>query len=163
MNQDTRSHDKLRFLLRVVGKEISHLDYAAEQAFSDGISIERMQTLEHDQALALIIEAFVSRFCRLQDTIGDKLLPAVLTALGEQPAALLINLDKAERYGWLESVEQWMLLRQIRNQMIHEYMEDVQKFTDAIQTAHASLNILKNMADKLKDVCQQHLLVTKSR
>ena len=39
------------------------------------------------------VEAFVSRFCRLQDTLGDKLLPALLKALGEPDRALLINLE----------------------------------------------------------------------
>ena len=115
MRQTIPSQERLRFLLRVIEKEITHLDYAAQQAFSGGISVERMASLNDDPALALKVEAFVSRFCRLQDTLGDKLLPSVLIALGEPPAAQLINLDKAERFGWLNSAEQWLQLRQLRN------------------------------------------------
>jgi hypothetical protein len=156
----TPAHDRLRFLLRVVSKEIDHLNYASEQAFSDGISVERMATLDNDPALALKVEAFVSRFCRLQDTLGDKLLPAVLAALGEPSAAHLINLDKAERFGWLDSAEQWMLLRQLRNQMIHEYIDDVQTFADAIQLAHQNQPLLHKLAHQLAEVCQKDIFPT---
>lgn len=40
-------------------------------------------------------------FWRLQDTIGDKLIPALLRALGEPQGAVIDNLDRAERLGWL--------------------------------------------------------------
>jgi len=152
------SRERLRFLLRVVDRGIAHLNYAAEQTFSGGISVERMASLNNNPELALKVEAFVSRFCRLQDTLGDKLLPAVLTALGEQPAAYLINLDKAERFGWLDSAEQWMLLRQLRNQMIHEYIEDIQTFTDAIQTAWQNQPRLLQFAHQLAEVCHTEIL-----
>ena len=42
------------------------------------------------------VEAFVSRFGRLQDTLGDKLLPLYLQALGERRGATIDNLDRAE-------------------------------------------------------------------
>lgn len=153
------SHERLRFLLRVIEKEITHLDYAAQQAFSGGITVERMASLNDDPALALKVEAFVSRFCRLQDTLGDKLLPAVLTALGEPPAAHLINLDKAERFGWLNSAEQWLQLRQLRNQMIHEYIEDIQTFTDAIQIAYQNQSLLRQFAHTIAKVCRTDIFV----
>lgn len=150
-------HERLRFLLRVIDKEVKHLDYAARQAFSEGVSVARMASLDDDPALALQVEAFVSRFCRLQDTLGDKLLPAVLSALGEPPAAHLINLDKAERFGWLDSAEKWLQMRQLRNQMIHEYIEDVQTFTDAIQAAIQSQPQLQRFAQRLAEVCREDI------
>ena len=104
---------RLAFLVRVVEKEIEHLDYADKEVFSSMFNKVSIENLNHNPELALKIEAFSSRFCRFQDTLGDKLLPALLMALGESPKALLINLDKAEKYGWLTSTEQWMALRQL--------------------------------------------------
>jgi hypothetical protein len=49
------------------------------------------------------LAAFVSRFGRLQDTVGDKLLPALLSALAEPVGPAIDNLDKAEKLGLLES------------------------------------------------------------
>lgn len=82
-------------------------------------------------------------------TRGDKLLPTLLRALGEPDRALLINLEKAEKYGWLVSSEQWVALRQLRNLMIHEYIEDAQTLFDALTTAHNNKAVLEQFADML--------------
>jgi len=113
------SQERLRFLSRVIDKEIKHLEYTDNQVFDGQLTYEAIGNLDKTPELAMKVEAFVSRFCRLQDTLGDKLLPALLKALGEPDRALLINLEKAEKYGWLGSSEQWIALRQLRNQMIH--------------------------------------------
>jgi len=42
------------------------------------------------------VEAFVSRFGRLQDTIADKLLPTDLRAAGETPGLAVDTLDRGE-------------------------------------------------------------------
>jgi hypothetical protein len=92
-------------LLRVVDKELVHLDYAATQVFNPSFTLEKARKLDADQPLALNIEAFTSRFCRLQDTIGDKLLPAWLGAMGKKTSVLLVNLDKAEKLSLLASAD----------------------------------------------------------
>lgn len=140
---------RLAFLVRVVQKEIEHLEYADQQVFSSSFNRSNLENMENLPELALKIEAFSSRFCRLQDTLGDKLLPSLLLALGETANALLMNLDKAEKYGWLTSVEQWISLRQLRNKMIHEYIEDPGIFYSALLTAHDNLSLLKDFADHL--------------
>lgn len=141
--------ERLSFLVRVVGKEIAHLEYADEQAFSPPLTLEAVTGLDNNPALALRIEAFTSRFCRLQDSVGDKLLPALLKALGEPSSALLINLNKAEKYGWLDSVDQWVNLRQLRNKMIHEYIEDSDVLYASLMTAHHNLSVLRQFASSL--------------
>lgn len=149
MNLYPESQERLRFLSRVVDKEIKHLEYADHQVFGGLLTYDAVENLDKTPELAMKVEAFVSRFCRLQDTLGDKLLPALLKALGEPDRALLINLEKAEKYGWLASSEQWIALRQLRNQMIHEYIEDTQTLFDALTTAHSNKAVLEHFADKL--------------
>jgi hypothetical protein len=149
VNAPSALQERLSFLTRVVDKEIRHLEYTALQVFNDALTYEAIESLDTNPELALRVEAFTSRFCRLQDTLGDKLLPALLKALGEPDRALLINLDKAEKYGWLESTDQWVALRQLRNQMIHEYIENARTLYDAISTAAANIDMLKRFAAKL--------------
>ncbi len=96
-----------------------------------------------------IFDQFIVRFSKLQDAMGAKLLPALLKVLGEPDRALLINLDKAEKYSWLESTDQWVALRQLRNQMTHEYIENARTLYDAISTAAANIDMLKRFADNL--------------
>jgi len=128
--------ERLAFLQRVVTKEIKHLNYSSMQVFKEPLTIERVASLATDEDLAEKVEAFTSRFSRLQDTVGDKLLPAWLNALGEQTGAAIDNLDKAEKLGVLASADQWLEIRQLRNQMIHEYIEAIEVLTNALQAAH---------------------------
>lgn len=149
MNLEPGLKERLRFLIRVVNKEIKHLDYAAKQTFAS-FELGAIEELDANPDLAMRIEAFTSRFCRLQDTLGDKLLPSLLKALGEPERALLINLEKAEKYGWLESSENWLALRQLRNQMVHEYIESAQTLFDALTTARDNIVSLTDFAGKLE-------------
>lgn len=149
MTLPAETQERLAFLVRVVSKEITHLEYAANQAFTPPLTLAAVEGLDNHPALALKLEAFTSRFCRLQDTLGDKLLPALLKALGEPASALLINLNKAEKYGWLASVDQWISLRQLRNKMIHEYIEDADVLHTSLVTAHDHVPVLEHFASQL--------------
>ncbi len=149
MIDQVKAKDRLAFLKRVTLKEIEHLDFAALTVFKKPFTIEIVRSLDENKAFAMDVEAFISRFCRLQDTLGDKLLPALLKSLGEPEKALLINLDKAEKYGWLASSDQWIALRQLRNLMIHEYIEDPEVFLDALTTAYNNIGVLKQFAKSL--------------
>ena len=150
MTLEPYMQSRLEFLLRVVTKEIMHLQYADQQIFGDSLQLSDIEKLDQKPELALKLEAFASRFCRLQDTLGDKLLPALLRALGEPDKALLINLDKAEKFGWLVSTEKWVELRQLRNQMIHEYIEEAPVLYNALTKAHQNITTLTHFAERLE-------------
>ncbi len=112
-------------------------------------TLEHANRLEADHYLAERVEAFVGRFGRLQDTVGDKLLPLLLDALGEKTSATIDNLDRAERLELLQSADEWMTMRNLRNQMIHEYVEDPVILTSALQTGHAFVPALIAAANKM--------------
>lgn len=127
---------RLQFLVRVVLKEVKHLASTDQRLFTGQFAVEQAIRLEEDVDLAERVEAFVGRFGRLQDTVGDKLLPLFLVALGEKSAAAIDNLDRAERLGLLVSVDRWVIMRKLRNQMVHEYVEDPAVLASALQTGH---------------------------
>ena len=113
--------------------------------------------LDIDPLLAERLDAFVSRFGRLQDTVTDKLLPALLQAMAEPRGAALENLDRAEKLGWLDSADQWLEMRKLRNQMVHEYIEDRVVLTDALQAGHAFVPMMLAVASRLIEKTQQRL------
>lgn len=127
---------RLEFLSRVAGKGCTHLLDTDRRLFSDLFTIEMAQRVEADPVLAERLDAFVSRFGRLQDTVGDKLLPALLSALAEIPGAAIDNLDKAEKLGFIESADDWVAMRRLRNQMVHEYIEDMAVLASALRSGH---------------------------
>ena len=81
--------------------------------------------------------------------MGDKLLPLLLVALGEKTAAAIDNLDRAERLGLISSADEWMTMRNLSNQMVHEYVEDPAVLTSALQSGHTFVPALIAVADKM--------------
>jgi hypothetical protein len=83
---------------------------------------ERAPSLSADQDLAERVDAFVARFGRLPDTLGDKLLPRLLGWLAEPVGPAIDNLARAERLGLIRSGEEQIEARPLRNFMIHGYV-----------------------------------------
>jgi hypothetical protein len=140
---------RLQFLARVVRKECQHLATTDRRLFAGAFTLAQAARLEADADLAERVEAFVGRFGRLQDTVGDKLLPLLMTALGEKTSSAIDNLDRAERLGLVKSADEWMTMRNLRNQMIHEYVEDPVVLVNALQAGHDFVPSLIEAADKM--------------
>lgn len=149
MTVDPKIALRLQFLSRVVRKECEHLSTTDQRLFAGAFSLKQAEQIESDPDLAERVEAFVGRFGRLQDTVGDKLLPLLLASLGEKTSASIDNLDRAERLGLLASVEEWMTMRYLRNQMIHEYVEDPAVLMSALQAGHAYVPSLVAVANRM--------------
>lgn len=140
---------RLQFLVRVVRRQSQHLAATDQRLFANAFTLSQAIELDKDPDLAERVEAFVGRFARLQDAVGDKLLPSLLAALGEQVSAAIDNLDRAERLGLLKSVDDWMALRKLRNQMVHDYVEDPNVLVSALQSGHDFVPALIATADKM--------------
>lgn len=141
---------RLQFLVRVIDRECRDLQNTDRRLFATAFTAEQAQRLDVDHDLAERVEAFVARFGRLQDTLGDKLLPQLLRALQEKPGSALDNLDRAERLGWIESTDAWIAMRQLRNQMVHEYIEDPAVLVDALDRGHGFVPTLLAAADAMR-------------
>lgn len=138
---------RVGFLCRVVAKEADHLLQTDGLLFPVG-SLEPSVVARLDQqaALAERVDAFVARFGRLQDTLGDKLLPALLQTLDGSSGPLIDNLNRAARLGWISDPTPWLAVRRLRNQMVHEYVEDPTVLADALNTAHEAVPMLVDAA-----------------
>lgn len=141
--------ERLLFLAKVVKREIKHLQTTDKSLFSSPITLAVIAQLDTDDALAERVDAFVSRFGRLQDTLGDKLLPHLLVYLGEHSAVMVDNLDKAERFSWIKSSDLWLEKRRLRNQMVHEYIEDNSVLMNALNAGHDFVPELIYVADQM--------------
>lgn len=128
---------RLVFLARVIERECTHLSDTDRRLFDSSLTNEQIGKIANHPILAERLDAFVTRFGRLQDTVGDKLLPAILAALGEKVGAAIDNLDRAEKFGLIESADDWMVMRKLRNQMVHEYIEDLTILSVALRSGHA--------------------------
>ncbi|WP_437559151.1 hypothetical protein [Acidithiobacillus sulfuriphilus] len=99
-------------------------------------------TVEPTLAMRLqFLVRVVRKECQHLSTTDQRLFASAFTseqaALGDKPSAAMDNLDRAERLGFIQSADEWMTMRKLRNQMVHEYVEDPAILTSALQTAHA--------------------------
>jgi hypothetical protein len=144
--------ERLMFLCKVVRKEIALLMQSIQelQPLYDSKSDADIETLlPTNQRLSEAIELFAGRFSRLQDTAGDKLLEQLMRALKEPPLAQLAKLDRAEALGWLSSADLWLETRQLRNLLVHEYIDSPQLLIASVRTALDRSNLLVDTAETL--------------
>jgi hypothetical protein len=73
-----------------------------------------------------LLDQLAYRFAKLQDTLGEKVLPGLIDLAGEplpDSATFAEKLQRLERLGAIESAAGWRELRELRNQIAHEYLE----------------------------------------
>ncbi|WP_245539038.1 hypothetical protein [Thioflavicoccus mobilis] len=113
--------------------------------------------MERDAQLAERLDAFVVRFGRMQDTIGDKLIPELRRQMLETPGSALDNLNRMERLGLLPSLLDWVEARNLRNRLIHEYLRDAEDFAGALTRARDLVPLLIETYNRIVGYCRQHL------
>lgn len=128
--------------LELARKETAHLLYSHRTLFAQPIDTVWVQQLNTREDLAEKVEAYVSRFGRLQDHLGEKLIPRFAALLGETPKSMLDVLAYAEKMHWLESAETFIGARKLRNLLVHEYMSDAQLFLQALLAAREAAKML---------------------
>lgn len=137
MSENNRLLPEDRFLhaLEIVYREGRHLSYSWGRLYAQSIDIAWVNGLDDNPELAERLEAFVSRFGRMQDTIAGKLLPRWLLTLAETPGSQIETLNRAEKLGVIESVERWLEAGKLRNRLVHEYMVNAEVFVEGLQLA----------------------------
>ena len=90
------------------------------------VSVEFYANLSPEQVRC--IDQFIFRFSKLQDAIGAKLFRYLLEYLDEDVTALPMRdiLNRLERYQIIPSADEWNYIRELRNEISHDYplMED---------------------------------------
>jgi len=158
----TTSQDQqfiLAQLIRVTAKEARYLKRTADRLRSLDIDIFWVESIESNDEHSEMLDAFVSRYGRLQDTLGDKLLPAILRASLEKTGAQLENLLRAEKLGWIDSAQAWIELRELRNRLVHEYIESADDLLSALQQALEGVHILTETQLRFASYAQKVKLI----
>jgi hypothetical protein len=104
------------------------------------------------------IDQLIFRFSKLQDSMGGRLFPAILENLGEETKKIpfIDSLAKLEELEIISSADEWMLLRETRNIVTHEYPF----ITDEVIQG---LNLLNNHYTTITEIWQKVEKYTKSR
>jgi uncharacterized protein with HEPN domain len=117
---------------------------------------ENLFPLEDMQDLAYL-EMFTNRFSKLQDTLGNKVFGLALDVLGNgsQNLTYIDRLNTLEKYTILESASKWRDLRNIRNELSHEYPNSYAKQSETLNKIMDSWKLLENVLIALKKELQK--------
>lgn len=130
-------------------KHILRLEYAkTKMVVFMPISFEKYENLKNDEIT--YIDQFLYRFAKLQDVIGQKLIKYIYEFLGEEieNKSFIDIFNKLEQIGVIADLEKWTKLREIRNELSHDYGDDIKESVER-------LNIIYNMYDVLIEYYKQ--------
>lgn len=158
----TPERERVALSLRLTERETAHLLAVRQRLFGtinspDAAWLE--QTLATPEGIDRL-ESFNAKFCRLQDTIMDKLLPRLLRAAGELPGTAIDNLNRAEQLGLVGNGDDWLAMRRLRNLLVHEYVEDPAEMLTAVTAARAFCDELAGAQANIARYAGEHLGVT---
>jgi len=97
------------------------------------------------------IDQYLFRFAKLQDTIGKRLFKAILSSLEEdiEEIPFIDLLNRLEKLNILDSVEQWLELRKIRNTLSYIYEDESEEMSLAINALFDKKQTLEKIYQKL--------------
>lgn len=99
-------------------------------------------------------ELLISRFEKLQDFIGGKIIDAFFEDQEEivSDFTMIDKLNKLERLGIIEDIEVWRKMREVRNHLAHEYPEHPEIAADylnqLVDLVPELLRVLNNIKNK---------------
>ena len=131
-------------------KEVAHLRCSHRTLFAQVIDMKWVGLLAQREDKAEKVEAFASRFGRLQDHIGDKLSPRFSALFGQSPKTLLDVLSFGEKMEWINSSEDCIGTRRLRSLLVHEYMSNPQLFLEALLAARDATEMLFGVVEAVR-------------
>lgn len=102
------------------------------------------------------LELIGSRLGKLQDTMGKHIFPLTLDLLGEwtERQSVIDCLNRLEKLAFIEKADFWQHLRQVRNELTHEYennaIEQIEKIQHSVDAAKALLLVWERFVQVAK-------------
>ena len=99
------------------------------------------------------IDQFIFRFSKLQDAMGAKLFRHILEFWDEDIVALPMRdiLNRLERYQILPSASEWVYVRELRNEIAHDYPMDERDTVTVLNELVAKTEFLLIVYSRLKE------------
>ncbi len=123
MNQG--GQEKLMAILRECDVHAGRVEYArGECSRLFPLTSDSCRTLSDDEVAH--VDQLIYRFTKLRDALGAKLFPAIVGYLREDAESLTVldRLAHLERAQVISNAERWQELRELRNQLAHDYQND---------------------------------------
>lgn len=102
------------------------------------------------------VDQLIFRFSKLQDTLGEKIFPFLLKFSGEEVKrkTFIDILNRLEELEILNRIE-WLSLREIRNDIAHEYSNNTDQFVESIIAVYTACDKIIEVYKSVTTFCRQ--------
>ena len=100
------------------------------------------------------IETLTSRFARVSDILIQKVFQSIDAVEFENKGTLIDVINRAHKRGFFESIEKLREIRELRNSIAHEYIQEdlADMFTDVLKFTPELFDI----ATRIKQYCKRY-------
>lgn len=143
--------DKLKESIQLCTIHCQRMDFAfgkLEKYFP--LTIDTYEKLSPEDLS--FFDQLIFRFSKLQDTMGGKLFPAILENLGEEVRGVpfIDLLSKLEELSLLNNYNDWLLLRETRNIVTHEYPFITEEIIEGLNLLSKHYKLITSIWKKLE-------------
>lgn len=135
----------------ICDRHIQRIDEALEAMHTDiPMSVDSYMNLDENQIRCM--DQFIFRFSKLQDAMGAKIFRYVLEYLDEDVSALPMRdiLNLLERYHFIDSADEWGYIRELRNEIAHDYPLMENDIVSVLNELISKVSILKSIYKRMK-------------
>jgi len=104
-----------------------------------------------------VLDAYLKRFASLQDYLGAKIFPLALELAGIGSKKMTDILYIAEREEIIDNIETWIELREIRNELEHEYPDTIEHALADLKLCIEHFETLDRYYHNIQKFIQRHL------
>ena len=123
----------LKSILDECEKHLDRMNFAYEN-ISHLFTVDTKKISQLKKEEITFIDQFIYRFSKLQDALGQKLFKTVLINLDEEVTnkSSIDIFNRLEQLEIIKDYDKWKLLRDLRNELAHEYEEDEHEAAEKI-------------------------------
>ena len=150
-NRKQEINERLQREFEICDKHILRINEALEELSAVlPLSSDNYATLNSEQIRCL--DQFIFRFSKLQDAMGAKIFRFLLEYLDEDVTALPMRdiLNCLERYHILPDANEWIYIRELRNEIAHDYPLLENDVVRILNELFSKVDVLYGIYDKLK-------------
>jgi hypothetical protein len=104
-----------------------------------------------------VLEAYLKRFASIQDFLGDKIFNLLFQVAGINCSKMSEVLYNAEREKIIDSLQNWIELREIRNELEHDYPDKLRKALEDLKFCVNSFDLLETYYSNSLDFAKRYI------
>jgi hypothetical protein len=111
-----------------------------------------------DDETISFLDQYIFRFSKTQDLIGSRIFPLTLQALAEpvEDKAFIDVLNRLEKLRIVDSAQNWIELRKIRNDIAHEYPSNLNERIEGINILFENLPAFRQILERCSHILEEH-------